>query len=97
MLPAQHAERIRVEALNADGRAVHAGGAVGCKAAGLDAGGIGFERDLEVVGWVEQAACVGDQVGNGFRFHQARRAAAEEDRGQAAAPEPLRFPGQLTA
>ena len=46
---------------------------------------------------VEQPPRIVDQRGDRLRLHQARRAAAEEDRGQPPAPEPRRLPRQLPA
>ena len=97
MLPPEQAQRRRIEALHADRDAVHAGLAKRREPFCLDAGGVRFEGDLDVVRRVEQAARVLDQRGHGLRLHQAGRAAAEEDRGQLAAAEPLRLPGQLSA
>ena len=67
------------------------------KRLGLDAGRVGLQRDLDIVRRLEQAARIVDQRGHRLRLHQAGRAAAEEDRGQPPAAEPLRLPGQLAA
>ena len=65
--------------------------------AGLDAGRVGFERHFEIAGRFEHADGIFDQQGGGLGRHQARCAAAEENRPQPAAAEPGGLPGQLGA
>ncbi len=70
-----------VERLHAERQPVDAGGAVAREVLRLDAGGVGFERDLDIVGNAPMAGDgVEDRV-NGRGRIKRRRAAAEEDAG----------------
>ena len=77
----------RIEALDADRQAVHAGGAVRRELRRFERAGIGFERDLGV-GRERHARAHGrqDRVDRLGAQH-ARRAAAEENRVDAPAPD----------
>ena len=96
MLPTEHMQRRRIEALHADRDAIYPGIAKRREPTGFDAGRVGLEGDLDVVGWLEQVPRVVDQHGDRVRLHQAGGAAAEEDRGQPASgrgappPRPVR-------
>src|SRR5205823_4293522 len=65
------------------------------EAPGLDAGRIGLQGDLDVVGRLEQAARVRDQCRDGVRLHQARCTATKEDRAQPPSAKPGGLPCQL--
>ncbi len=84
-----------MQALDADGNAVHPGGAVAREAPRLDAGGIGFQRDFEIGLGCEESLCPGDERAHRFGLHQAWGAAAEEDGAQGARPEARRLPFQF--
>ena len=97
MLSPEQPEGIVAQTLHAERKPVDAGVAKRRQPAGLHAGRIGLERDFEVGRGVEQAARVRDQRRRGLGFHQARRAAAEEDRQQVPRAEPRRLPRQFPA
>ena len=81
-----------VERLHADREPVDAGGAVAAKAARLDAGRVGLERDLRVG---LDGPVLGDGVDDVLHrlgAHQGGRAATEEDRAHLA---PFRFSGAM--
>ena len=74
-----------VERLHAERHTVDAGRAITAKALRLDAGRIGFERDLDIG---RDAPVFRDRIengGDGRRLHQRRRAAAKEHRRDGAA------------
>ena len=95
VLAAEHAQRLRVQALHAQRDAVDAGGGVLGQAAGLHAGGVGFQCDLDIRQRGEQAAGFGDQACHIVRLHQAGGAAAEEDGTEAARAQPGGLPAQF--
>ena len=76
-----------VEALHADRKPRHAGGAKGAKAVALEAARVGLERDLAARLERQAGADGGDQPLDLRRLEQARRAAADEDRVDAPAPD----------
>ncbi len=68
-----------VERLHAERDAIDAGGAIAAEALSLDAGGVGFERDLDIgIDRPGPADRIEDRADR-LRLHQRRRAAAEED------------------
>ena len=77
--PAELLQRRIVERLHAERHAVDAGRAIAAKARRLDAGGIGFERDLDVGRDGPVLADGVEDRADGLGLHQRRRAAAEED------------------
>ena len=83
-------QRRIVERLHAERDAVDAGGAIAAKARRLDAGRIGFERDLDIGRHGPVLADGVEDRADGLGLHQRRRAAAEEDarHGAAAARAP---------
>ena len=97
MLAAEAVQILGVQALHPERDAVDPGGAEGGELGGLHRGGVGFQRHFQIGCRGEQAGGVRDQGGNGFRRHQARCAAAEEDRVEAAWPEAGGFPGEFGA
>ena len=83
------AERLQlrvVEALHADRQARDAGGAKRAEALALEGAGVGFQRDLAAGLQRQPRAHVGEQPIDRFGREQARRAAADEDAHDAAAP-----------
>src|ERR1019366_3611623 len=84
---AERGEAGVVEALHPDRQARHAGGAKGAEAVALEAAWIGLERDL-AAGLERQPGPDGtEQALDLRRLEQARRAAADEDRVDAPAPD----------
>ena len=76
------AERLQVtivERLHADRQPRDAGIAIGCKAARLEAAGIGLQRDLAIRRQRQQRTHVGQQPFKALGAHQTGRAAADED------------------
>src|SRR3984893_8961635 len=67
------------ERLHAERDAVDAGGAIAAKPLDLDAGRIGFKRDLDVGGNSPMTCHRFDHAGNRCGSHQRGRAAAEKD------------------
>ena len=92
---AEEGEAGVVEALQAEADAVDAGAGEVGEARGLGAVGIGLERDLDVVGGAPMVARGGDDRFDRRGRHQRRRAAAEEDRGQAVVGEEGGFMRQV--
>ena len=84
MVAAEEGEGRVVQRLHPHGQAVDAGVGQGGEAGGLGVGGIGLERDLDGAAPREEGFRPVDDGGHGFRRHQRRGAAAEEDRGQTA-------------
>ena len=85
MQASESLQRRIVQRLHAERHAVDARRAIAAEPRGLDAGRIGFQRDLDVIG---DAPIFSDRVedgADGLRPHQGRRAAAEENRGHLAA------------
>ena len=78
-MPAEGAEVGVVQRLYAHREAVDPGVAVAAEAAGLDGGGVGFERDLGAGRERPAVGDRGDDGGDGLGGHQAGGAAAEED------------------
>ena len=64
--------------MDAKGGSVNAGVAESFEFPPFYAGWVGLQGDLEIIGGVEQAAGVGDQVRDGGRVHQGGGAATEE-------------------
>ena len=83
VIAAQRGEGLVVERLHPQRQAVHAGAGEGVEPRRLGVGGIGLQCDLQIVGWGPQIAGGVDHARRRRRIHQGRRAAAEEDRGQA--------------
>ena len=86
-------ERLEVgvaQRLHADRQAIDAGGAIAAKPPRLDAGRVGFERDLGVRLEPPSGGDRVDDALHGLRAHERRRAAAEKHR----ARRPGRAPGR---
>ncbi len=83
--PAEAAEVLRVKRLNSKGNAVDTGFGVTVEPGGLDAAGVGFEGDLDVIRQRPGGADAVKDALDGGGFHQGGRAAAEEDGVQDAA------------
>ncbi len=84
MLAAERLEAVIVERLHAERGSVDPGGTVARELLRLDAGGVGFERDLDIVG---NAPMAGDGLEDRVhcrRPHQRRRTAAKENAGDPA-------------
>ena len=84
---AERLELRRIEALDAERQAVDAGRTEGGELVGLDGAGVGFQRDLRVVHQRQAGADGGEQRVERLGGKQARRAAAEEDADDPAAPD----------
>ena len=97
MLAAEKGQCGGVETLHADGHAVDPRRPVSRETPGLDTGGVGLQRDLDRFVRREKVGRIGDQGRDIVRVEQARRAAAEKDRGQAPWPDPRRLIRQLAA
>src|SRR5690242_14233461 len=87
MDPAERGQHALVEALHADGDAVHAGAAEAAEARRLDGAGIRFERDLGLRVERDPRAHAGEQRVDRLRGEEARGAAADEDAGDTASPD----------
>src|SRR3954447_20127197 len=80
MQASKRLQRRVVQRLYAERHAIDTGCAKTTKARGLDAGRIGFQRDLDVGRNAPMPAdCIEDGA-DGVRLHQGWRAAAEKDR-----------------
>src|ERR1041384_5425775 len=86
MDPAERVEHAIVEALHADGDAVHAGAAEAAEARRLDGAGVRFERDLGLRVEREPRAHAGEQRVDRLRREEARGAATDEDADDTAPP-----------
>ncbi len=87
---AKRLQRSVIQRLHAKRHTVDAGGAIAAEARRLDAGGISFQRHLDITG---DAPMLADRIQNaadGLGLHQRRRAAAEEDRRDFACTRALR-------
>ena len=76
---AERLQALIVERLNAERQAIDAGCAVAREVLGLDARGIGFERDLRIGCDVPMLGDGVDDGGDARGPHQRRRSATEED------------------
>ena len=76
---AERLQALIVERLNPERQAIDAGVAVAREVLGLDARGIGFERDLRIGCDVPMLGDGVDDCGDARRPHQRRRSPAEED------------------
>ena len=79
MHPAQTAQIVVVQRLNAHRHAVDPAIGKGAEPAHLDAGRVGLQRDLDVIGKGPGAAGGLNDAGHGLGGHQAGGAAAKED------------------
>src|SRR5690606_3898778 len=95
MVAAQEGQGGVIERLNPQRQAVDAGVGQGRETAGLGVGGVGLQRDLDGAGGGQQGSGGLDDAGHGVGRHQRRGAAAEEDRGQGAGPDPRRLGRQV--
>jgi hypothetical protein len=75
-----------VERLNADGNPIDPGVAKFPEPSGLDRGGVGFQRDFEIVGTGPARTRGINDGGHDARFHERRRSPAKEDTAQDAGP-----------
>src|ERR1700710_951065 len=80
MQASQRLQRRIVQRLNAERYAIDTGRAKPAKARGLDAGGIGFQRDFDVGCDAPMLADRIEDGADGVRLHQGWRGAAEKDR-----------------
>jgi hypothetical protein len=71
-----------VERLNADRNPIDPGVAKFPEPSGLDRGGVGFQRDFEIVGTGPARTRGINDVGHDARFHERRRSPAKKDTAQ---------------